>query len=61
MNPWRTSVNCHCIDAQTLQTSRDQQLLKLVGKTEGLDAVRKDLGSRFGKRRRGPGEEKRAA
>lgn len=47
-------------DAMTVAT-QGYGLLKLVGKAEGLDAVRKDLGSRFAKRRRASTEEKQAA
>lgn len=47
-------------DAMTVAT-QGYGLLKLVGKTEGLDAARKDLGSRFAKRRRASAEEKQAA
>jgi len=36
-------------------------LLKVVGKGQGLDEVRKDLGTRFAKRRRATVEEKKAA
>jgi hypothetical protein len=36
-------------------------LLKVVGRSEGLDGFRKDLGTRFTKSRRVPAEEKAAA
>ena len=36
-------------------------LLKLVGRSEGLDAMRKTLGTRFSKSRRATPEEKKAA
>ncbi len=47
-------------DVMTVAT-QGYGLLKLIGKTEGLDAVRKDLSSRFAKRRRASSEEKQAA
>ncbi len=36
-------------------------LLKLVGRSEGLDVLRRDLGNRFSKSRRAGAEEKKAA
>lgn len=36
-------------------------LLKLVGRSEGLDVLRRDLGNRFSKSRRAGSEEKKAA
>jgi hypothetical protein len=40
---------------------RGYGLLKLVGASEGLEPIRKELGSRFSKTRRAPPEEKKAA
>lgn len=47
-------------DAMSVAT-QGYGLLKLVGKTEGLDEVRKDLGARFAKRRRPAVAEQSAA
>ena len=41
--------------------SQGYALLKVVGRSEGLDGFRKDLGTRFTKSRRVPAEEKAAA
>ncbi len=47
-------------DAMTV-ASQGYALLKVVGRSEGLEGFRKDLGTRFTKNRRVPVEEKAAA
>lgn len=50
------------LGSDVMQTAtQGYALLKVVGRAQGLDEVRKDLGARFIKRRRQPVEETKAA
>ncbi len=50
------------LGSDVMQTaSQGYALLKVVGRAQGLEEIRKDLGTRFVKRRRAPAEEAKAA
>lgn len=52
----------YALGSDVMQTAtQGYALLKLVGRAQGLEDIRKDLATRFAKRRRPPNEEAKAA